>query len=136
MRRRIHQVIRGCDVCQKCKFPTRGLMGAPHSVSVTFPGELVTIDYYGRLPEGRSRVSYILVVIDSFSKHVKLYPLRQAQANISAMKVISDFAQRIPIRTILSDHGTQFSSKVWQDTMEEAWNNTNLLIYSTLQEPH
>lgn len=77
-------------------------------------GELVTVDYYGPLPEGRAKVSYIFVVIDSFAKYVKIYPLRPAQAKISAQKLILDFKKIIPVKTVLSDNGTQFTSHHWK----------------------
>lgn len=81
------------------------------------PGDLVTVDYYGPLPEGRSKAAYIFVAIDTFSKFVRLYPLRRAQAKISAFKVIQDFCKFIPVKVILSDHGTQFTSQIWQDLL-------------------
>ncbi|KAF2889592.1 hypothetical protein ILUMI_16581 [Ignelater luminosus] len=119
MRRTIHRIVRSCDVCQKSKFPSRNLMGAIHPIVATFPGELVAVDYYGPLPEGRGRVGYILVVIDSFSKYVKLYPLRRAQAKISVRKIVDDYCKIMPVKTILSDHGTQFMSSVWRDTLRK-----------------
>lgn len=117
MRRRIQQFVRSCDLCQKSKFPSRNLIGTTHPILTYNPGDLVTVDYYGPLPEGRSKCSYIFVVIDAFSKFVKLYPLRRAQAKISALKIVNDFHKIIPIKVILSDHGTQFQSKFWQETM-------------------
>jgi transposase InsO family protein len=75
------------------------------------------VDYYGALPESRSRVTYIFVVIDAFSKFVRLYPLRRAQAKISAKKITDDFHRFIPVKVVLSDHGTQFQSPQWQDTL-------------------
>jgi hypothetical protein len=56
--------------------------------------------------------SYILVVIDAFSKFVKLCPLRRAQARISVRRVVEDFHRVVPIKVILSDHGTQFQSRL------------------------
>lgn len=119
MRRIIQGTLRSCSICQKSKFPLRALRGAVHPIVATSPGALVTVDYYGPLPEGRGRVGYILVAIDSFSKFVKLYPLRRAQAKISVRKIIDDYCKWIPVKTVLSDHGTQFISRVWQDTLRK-----------------
>jgi hypothetical protein len=83
MRARIERFIKPCDVCQRCKFPNRALVGEMHSIIAENPGDLVTVDYYGPLPASRSRVTYIFVVIDAFSKFVRLYPLCRAQAKIS-----------------------------------------------------
>jgi hypothetical protein len=120
LRAKIGLFIRSCDVCQKCKFPNRALSGEMHPIVTEQSGELFTVDYYGPLPESRSRVSYILVVIDSFSKFVKLYPLCRAQAKISAQRVL-DFHRTVPIKVVLSDHGTQFQSKQWQETLKHVF---------------
>ena len=119
MRARIERVVKSCDLCQRSKFPNRALSGEMHSVIAEKPGDLVTVDYYGPLPQSRSRVAYIFVVIDAFSKFVKLYPLRRAQAKISAKKIVDDFHRTLPVRVVLSDHGTQFQSKHWQETLKE-----------------
>ena len=117
MRLRIERIVKSCDLCQKTKFPNRSLLGEMHSLISENPGDLVTVDYYGPLPQSRS--AYILVVIDAFSKFVKLYPLRRAQAKISVKKIVEDFHRTLPVKVILSDHGTQFQSKHWQDTLKQ-----------------
>ncbi|KAJ8965296.1 hypothetical protein NQ314_004225 [Rhamnusium bicolor] len=132
LRRRIQKVVRSCDICQKSKFPSRNLVGAIHPILAYHPGELVTVDYYGPLPEGRSRCAYIFVVVDSFTKFVKLYPLRRAQAKISALKIVNDFHKIIPVKVILSDHGTQFQSKYWQSVMRR---NNIRPTFSSIRHP-
>jgi transposase InsO family protein len=132
MRRRIERLVKSCDLCQKTKYPNRGLCGEMNAIIAGHPGDLVTVDYYGPLPPSRSRVSYILVVIDSFSKFVKLYPLRRAQARISVRRVVEDFHRVVPIKVILSDHGTQFQSRLWQDTLRQ-WGITPTM--SSIRHP-
>lgn len=116
MRRRIRQTIRGCEVCQKAKFPNRYLEGSTNPIIAKSPGDLVTVDYYGPLPAARSKATYIFVIIDSFSKFIKLYPLRRAQAKISVKKLL-EYHQLIPIKVVLSDHGTQFQSNYWREML-------------------
>jgi hypothetical protein len=134
MRARIEGCIKSCDVCQRCKFPNRALVGEMHPIIAKNLGDLVTLDYYGPgpLPAGRSRVTYIFVVIDAFSKFVRLYPLRRAQAKISAKKILDDFHRFIPVKVVLSDHGTQFQSRQWQDTLR-SWGIQPTL--STIRHP-
>jgi hypothetical protein len=132
MRSRIERFVKSCDTCQKCKFPNRALSGEMHPIIAENPGDLVTVDYYGPLPESRSRVTYIFVVIDSFSKFVRLYPLRRAQAKISAQKIVNDFHRIIPVKAVLSDHGTQFQSRQWQDTLR-SWGIRP--TFSTIRHP-
>jgi hypothetical protein len=95
------------------------------------PSDLVAVDYYGPLPESLSQVSYIFAVIDSFSKFVKLYPLCRAQAKLSAQRVL-DFHRTVPTKVVLSDHGTQFQSKQWQETLEQ-WDIQP--TFSTVRQP-
>lgn len=118
MRRKVHHLIRACDVCQKSKYPPRHLLGTMNPIIVHNPGELVTVDFYGPLPEGRAKATFIFVVIDAFSKYVRLYPLRRAQSKIAALKIINDFSKIIPVQTVLSDHGSQFTSRIWQDLLK------------------
>jgi hypothetical protein len=129
---RIERFVKSCDTCQNCKFPNRELSGEMHPIIPENPGDLVTVDYYGPLPESRSRVTYIFVVIDSFSKFVRLYPLRRAQAKISAQKIVNDLHRIIPVKAVLSDHGTQFQSRQWQDTLR-SWGIRP--TFSTIRHP-
>lgn len=58
--------------------------------------------------------------------------MRRAQAKISALKITNDYHKIIPIRTILSDHGTQFTSQIWKDIL----NKHNIKIsYSSIRHP-
>jgi transposase InsO family protein len=119
MRRQIERLVESYDLCQKTKYPNRGLCGEMNAIIGENPGDLVTVDYYGPLPPSRSRISYILVVIDAFSKFVKLYPLRRAQVRTSVRTVVEDFHRVVPIKVILSDHGSQFQSRLWQDILRQ-----------------
>lgn len=117
MGRVIRKFVRSCDLCQRTKYTNRYLEGSTNPIIYTQPGELVTCDYFGPLPEGRGKATQIFVVIDCFTKFVKLYPLRRAQAKISVNKILYDFCKIIPVKAILSDHGSQFTSKYWQETL-------------------
>lgn len=120
LRQEINHIIRTCDICQKTKHTNRTLCGQINPINATKPGELVFVDYFGPLPESRGKVAYILVVLDCFSKYVKLYPVRRATAKISVKKILDDFCKILPVQTILSDHGTQFSAHVWQESLKQA----------------
>lgn len=84
MYRKLRNIVQACDVCQRTKYPWRGLIWEMHPILATYPEELVPVDYYGPLPESTSKIVYIFVVIDSFSKFVKLYPLQKAHTNVSS----------------------------------------------------
>lgn len=112
--------VRSCDVCQKMKHPNRTIQGPLTPILPDAPGDLVCVDFYGPLPRGRLGAKYVFVVIDAFSKYVKLYPLRSATAKIAAKRIVEDFAGIIRPKCVLSDHGTQFTSRIWKNTLQNA----------------
>lgn len=120
MIKHLKQILRSCDLCQKTKYSNIKLEGNMHPIISTKPGELVCIDFYGPLPPGIRGVSYIFVVIDNFSKYVKLYALRSATSKAAATKLIDDYHKLIPISTVLSDHGSQFTSSLWSQKLTDA----------------
>lgn len=117
--RTVKFIVRRCDQCQRVKYPNRYLAGEMHNIIVEHPGDLVTVDYFGPLPVGRGGVSYIFVLIDSFSKFVKLFPLKKATARASVSRLVKDYLPILHPKEILSDHGTQFTSKHWQSKLKE-----------------
>lgn len=131
-KRKLQIIVRTCELCQKVKHPQRNLCGPCNPILAKEPGDLVLVDFYGPLPEGRSRASYIFVVIDSFSKFVRLYPLGKANAKAAANRIVNDYTKYVPIKVVLSDHGTQFLSKHWQSALKGA----NIRItYSSIRHP-
>ena len=57
--------------------------------------------------------------MDTFTKYTKLYPLRKATSEVTIRKVY-DFIKSIgKPQKILTDEGTQFTSKKWKETLKE-----------------
>lgn len=63
-------------------------------------------------------MKYLLVVLDTFTKFVVIYPLVKATDKITIKKLLEDY---IPTygspNKIQSDHGTQFTFRLWLETM-------------------
>ena len=100
--------------------PTRKIPFDPHQlVQSDAPSDLITVDYFGPLPRGRGGVKYIFVVLDAFSKLVRLYPVKKATTVVSIKKILEHYIPECgkPNR-ILSDNGTQFTSSRWKNTFE------------------
>jgi hypothetical protein len=118
--RKVSKVLSCCDVCQRVKHPNRAYEIESRSHLPTKPGELCALDFYGQLPVGRGGVRYILVCLDVFSKHTKLYPLRAATTKACLNKWRADyFPHVIKPSCILSDHGTQFTPPMWKKVSSE-----------------
>lgn len=125
--------IASCDMCQRVKHVNVSMDGEQQLVYAAKPLDLVTVDFYGPLPQSRGGVRYILVVLDAFSKYVRLYPMKKATTKVSLKKILEDF---VPIcgkpKKILSDNGSQFSSMVWREGLEEQGIR---VVYSPVRHP-
>lgn len=114
-------VIRRCDRCQKCKDNNQILHGETSAITPKHKGELISADYYGPLVTSSSGVRYILVLVDNFTKFVKLYALRRATTYITLRKIKEYIEQHGAPKAILTDNGSQFVTSAWTEglsTME------------------
>jgi hypothetical protein len=73
--RKVRKILSCCDVCQSVQQPNRSYEIESRSHVPKKPGGLCALDYYGQLQVGRGSVQYILVCLNVFSKHIKLYTL-------------------------------------------------------------
>jgi transposase InsO family protein len=79
----------------------------------------------GHSPTGRGGVKYLSARFDMFSKHVALYHLKAATTMGCLNKVKTHYFPEIATpETILSDHGSQFSSASWRKALPELGNQT------------
>lgn len=86
-----------------------------HVIS-TKPLEMVLVDLYGPLPRGCYQYVNIFVVVDNFTRYVKLYPFDKSNAKNCLSKITADYVPNYGIPgPIISDHGKQFVSHVWQN---------------------
>jgi len=107
------------------------------SILSNHPLDKLLVDFYGPLPTGIFQFSYIFVVVDNFSRFIKLYPLRRANAKICIKKLVTDYFPNYGIpKNIVSDHGRQFISKHWQTSLQKYNINVSLTsIYHPQSNP-
>ena len=113
MANQVLEYVRSCDVCKETKAPNTTLrppMGK--QLSVERPFQHLFIDLLGPYPRSKHGNSYLLIVLDQFSKFVFLNTFRQANAqNIVAYLSSVVFGLFGVPESILSDNGVQFVSK-------------------------
>jgi hypothetical protein len=112
--RKTRKLLALCDTCQKVKHPNwrYDIESRPHLPERK--GQLVSVDFYGPLPQGRGGVRYVFVCLDVFSKFIKLYPLKSATTKACLRRLTDDYIPHVvKPETILSDHGTQYTSNHW-----------------------
>lgn len=104
----IKRLLRACDLCQKTKYPSRHFRDKRHSVTSSNMKELVALDFFGPLPASIRGTTYIFVVVDVFSKYTRLFVMQRTTARAAVKFMTRVVCAMIPVRTVLSDHGTQF----------------------------
>jgi len=107
--------------CLKCVAfsPKTGKEGFLHCIPKgSKPFELIHIDHYGPVDSGRSK-KHIFVVIDGFTKFVRLYATKTTNTKevITALK--DYFRAYSKPKCIISDRGSCFTSKEFDDFMLE-----------------
>lgn len=116
--RTVRQIVRTCDICQGSKIINYNPAGAMVSVLSQNPLDKTLVDIYGPLPTGLFRYTYIFVVVDNFSRYVKLYPLCKATAKACLNKIVKEYIPQFGLpKVIVSDHGRQFIAKTWEQSL-------------------
>lgn len=118
MWRKVKKRIECCDKCQRVKSTTVPSHGLMHPVLPTKPKELVAVDLLGPLPTSSGGCKHIFVVLDTFSKYVKLYPIKRANTKTIVEKLDTDYFTNIGVpEALLSDNGPQFISERFMQCM-------------------
>lgn len=100
-----------CTICQKYKADNTKPSGFLQSTVVVNPGEMMGVDLMGPFPRSKKSNSYLLVIVDYFSKWVELFPLRDG----TAPRIVRILREEIFTRWgvpqyLVSDRGPQFTS--------------------------
>lgn len=118
MHRIVAETVKNCDTCQRNK-PINYAPGG--RITTHKPKKIlekVSIDLMGPLPTGRGGTHFILAILDTFSKYIKLYALKRATTKAIIKRLVQDYIPEMGTpETILSDNGTQFTSRTWNETM-------------------
>ncbi|KJZ69178.1 hypothetical protein HIM_11431 [Hirsutella minnesotensis 3608] len=117
----VRQFVRNCDVCGRSNIwreKRRGLL-KPLPIPDRIWSEL-SIDFVTGLPPTKSNGSTnLMVATDRLSKSVVLESLRDITAETTARALLRKVVQHHGVpRAIVSDRGTQFTSRLWQRLCE------------------
>ena len=135
MPRDVKKYVLSCDTCQRVKHLLIAMEGEVQLAESMRPSDLVTVDFYGLLPRGRGGVQYILVVLDAFSKLVRLFSMKNATTQVSLKRILENYIPECgkPKRIlIVSDNGTQFTSPRWRNTLEK---EGITVVFSSIRHP-
>ena len=110
--RDVQKYVKGCETCQRTKSRRTPLAGPlhPHDIP-TRPWEVISLDLIGPLPESAGQ-NAILVVVDRFSKMIKVIPSHTEITSSGVARILRDHVFRnhgLPHK-VISDRGSNFVS--------------------------
>ncbi|OXU20056.1 hypothetical protein TSAR_001624 [Trichomalopsis sarcophagae] len=118
---------------KKNKTYTGGTSALSSPIIPEGPRDLISIDFCGSYPTGQRGVKYLLVILDTFTKYVVIYPIVKATARITIKKIFDDY---IPLHgrpeRIQADHLTQFTSKLWLNKLKD---EQIVAMFSSIRHP-
>lgn len=115
MRKDVVKFVSSCLTCQKVKPDRTGSSFLGKAGEICGPWERISIDLMGPYTRGINQSKFLLVVVDSFSKWVELSCIRKSDAKTICTKLWECFCRWGVPKSILSDNGTQFQSKIFED---------------------
>ncbi len=104
-----------CELRQKAKRDEKVDHGLYLPVMASEPKELIPVDIYGPLPPSSHGYRYVVVIIDAFTKLVKLYPVTQQTASNVVKAVKKYLAEVKKVKDVIIDNGRQFHTNEWCD---------------------
>ena len=117
---KVRNYIKSCHICQLVKTNNEKKEGIMIPITSKEKLEKVFLDICRPFPRsgGRHRYKYLIIIMDHFTKFIKLYPVNRA-TTLKILGVITEL--HIPEigkpSSIITDHGTQFKGKRWRDTL-------------------
>lgn len=116
-KRKLAKVLKFCKYCQFVKGVNLSKNIEMNTIVSRYKGHKVFIDIYGELPGGQFK--WLLIILDGYSKFVKLYPIKKCNAN-SVVRKVRDYVKNYgPIEFIISDNGPCFRSRIWKEGMTQ-----------------
>ena len=115
MRGHVRHFVKHCPCCQKMSRLKVAIHTRPYTTATYAPFERIAVDTIGPLPIDEDGNKYLIVIIDCFSRYLKLHPAQDATATAAApalLQFVSTYGQP---SQILSDNGPQYVNQLIQE---------------------
>lgn len=114
MMKHVRTYVRSCHKCQIAKPKAKKFAAPWKSVLPAGRGDVLAVDLLGRLVRSVYGYMWILVMVDVFTKFVKLYGLRRSTADACLNKIKKCVRTYGIPKKVLSDKGSQLQSNTWK----------------------
>ena len=108
MRQHVCSFIDNCPCCQKMSVLKIPIAAHPFTTSTYTPMECLNVDFIGPFPDG----GYILVIVDTCTRWVELYPTPDATAMSAATALLQHFGRFGAPHQLRSDNGPHFIAEL------------------------
>ena len=132
MRKDVATFLRHCPTCQKMSTTPAANNPAMFTTSARIPHELINIDTLEVGQEDHEGYQHILVIIDSFTRWVELYPLKTLTAEEAITAIIHYFCTYGTPVAIKTDNGKQFINELMEavNTYFQIQGHTTIIPHS------
>ncbi len=72
----------------------------------------ISVDTIGPFPADEDGYTYVLTIIDQFSRYVELYPMKDATARAATLPILDFFSRYGIAGAMQSDNGSQFVNEM------------------------
>ena len=130
MRQHVRMFIASCPCCQKMSMIKIPVEVQHYVTSADRPFDVVNIDFVGPFPDE----SYILVIIDTFSKWIELFYCIDATAKSACEALLQHFGRFGSPNMIRSDKGSHFANDLIKEFLVLTGTPHNLTLSYSKQE--
>lgn len=131
MRNHVRRFIHQCPVCQKTSEKNILTSTKPFTISNLAPMEELHLDFMGPMELPGKEVKFILVILDSFTRFIELFPIKECNAEAVAESLIQHMGRYGTPLAIKTDNGKEFVNAINSELAKYACFDKNLsLAYS------
>lgn len=121
MKRFVKKYVKSCLECAFGKEPSGPREGMLHSIhKVDKPFDTVHTDHLGPFVKSSKGNSYLLVLVDAFTKYCLIKPLRNLKTNLTVRSLDEIFTTFSYPTRLISDQGSTFTSKDFEKYCKES----------------
>lgn len=112
MRQHIKKFIQQCPCCQKMSVLKIPIHTHPYTTAASAPMERLSVDTIGPFDPDEDGKTYIIAIIDNFTRWLELYTSKDASALSAAQALLEHVGRYGAPHQILSDNGSQYVNSV------------------------